>query len=90
MDPGDGTDIVGAHSEEGVQLRHVPDDRGITKVPTSTLAGVTAASSEKGIRFLEGEISKIGNKYGWCNIANNLLAWLHIPYRIIRRRRMPL
>jgi hypothetical protein len=76
-DLGDGTDI-GARSEDGAQRHHVPDDRGITKVPASTLAGVTAASIEKGVRFLEGEI---GTKYGWCNMANNVLALLHIPYR---------
>jgi hypothetical protein len=76
-DLGDGTDI-GARSEDGAQRHHVPDDRGITKVPASTLAGVTAASVEKGVRFLEGEI---GTKYGWCNMANNVLALLHIPYR---------
>jgi hypothetical protein len=76
-DLGDGTDI-GARGEDGAQRHHVPDGRGITKVPASTLAGVTAASIEKGVRFLEGEI---GTKYGWCNMANNVLALLHIPYR---------
>jgi len=53
-DLGDGTDI-GARSEDGAQRHHVSDDRGITKVRSSTLASVTAASIEKGVRFLEGE-----------------------------------
>jgi hypothetical protein len=81
-DLGDGTDI-GARGEDGAQRHHVPDGRGITKVPASTLAGVTAASIEKGMRFLEGDI---GTKYGWCTLANNVLALLHIPYRTVPYR----
>lgn len=81
VDLGDGYDI-GAHSEDGVQRRHVPDDRGITKLHLTPPFGVVPPERiEVGITFLEGEI---GNKYGWCNILNAGLAFLHLPYRLSR------
>lgn len=91
VDLGDGYDI-GAHSEDGIQRRRVPDDRGIDKVMVTPLlwgrpgidhAAATAAI-ERGIIFLEGEI---GNRYGWCNILNNALKLLHMPYRLTRINR---
>lgn len=90
VDEGDGTD-VGAHSEDGIQRRAVPNDRGITKVDIRALLAQRGshgkwaeARIEYGLRFVEGEI---GNAYGWCNIADNVLAILHIPYRITRLNR---
>lgn len=92
VDMGDGSDI-GAHSDGGTQRRHVPDDRGITKVsvhdalahqrPDLFPVELTGAIT-RGINFLLGEL---GNAYGWCNILNNVLSYLRMPYRVTRLNR---
>lgn len=87
VDMGDGTDI-GAHSDGGVAVRHVPDSRGITRVPIVQLLISQNLSQreedariESAITLLKGEV---GDKYGWCNIVNAGLNLLHLPYRINR------
>jgi hypothetical protein len=93
-DMGDGNDI-GAHAEDGVRVRPVPSDRGLTKFSTLQFLMLQAGHKpgelvedtpyrpaiEKGIAFLKREC---GNKYGWCNIANSALKLLRIPYRVAR------